>query len=55
LGRAILDHCRAAVAAGRVDSSAEAVTRELVGVLAMLDEVIAAEGIADWKETHVFH
>jgi hypothetical protein len=54
LGRAILDYCREAVAVGRVDSSAEVVARELVGVLAMLDEVIAVEGIADWKEDYVF-
>jgi hypothetical protein len=54
LGRAVLAHCQEAVDLGRHHPSATSVARELAGVITMLDEVIAAETIADWDETYVF-
>jgi len=54
LGRAVLLHCQEAVDLGRHHPSATSVARELTGAITMLDEVIAAESIADWDETYVF-
>lgn len=46
LGRNVIIECKLSVEAGRFHPAASAVAKELAGILAMLDEVLAAEGVS---------